>query len=71
MANQTAVECLVKTITDKYDKSFTEFYGAEIEQAKAMEKEQIIHAYWNGTTDMEKQDALNDAEKFYNEYYKN
>ena len=38
-------------------------------QAKAMEKEQIMDAYWNGTTDMEKQDALNDAEKFYNEYY--
>jgi hypothetical protein len=39
------------------------------EQAKAMEKEQIKNAYWNGTTDIEKQDALIDAEKFYNEYY--
>lgn len=36
-----------------------------------MEKEQIMDAYWNGTIDMEKQDALSEAEKFYNEYYKN
>jgi hypothetical protein len=35
------------------------------------EKEQIKDAYWNGTVDMEKKDALADAEKFYNEYYKN
>jgi hypothetical protein len=41
------------------------------EQAKAMEKEQIIDAYWNGTTDMEKDDALLMGEDYFNEYYKN
>jgi hypothetical protein len=38
---QTAVEWLVKELL-KHDKSFLEFYAAEISQAKAMEKEQII-----------------------------
>jgi hypothetical protein len=38
---QTAVEWLVEQIM-KHDKSFLEFYGAEIEQAKEMEREQKI-----------------------------
>ena len=38
---QTAVEWLVEQIM-KHDKSFLEFYGAEINQAKDMEKEQKI-----------------------------
>ena len=41
-----------------------------LEIAKAMEKEQIKNAYWNGTTDMEKDDALLMAEDYFNEYYK-
>jgi hypothetical protein len=40
-----------------------------LQQAKAMEKEQIKNAYWNGTTDMEKEDALLMAEHYFNEYY--
>lgn len=39
------------------------------DQAKAMEKEQIIDAYWNGTVGMEKKDALSEGEKFYNIIY--
>jgi hypothetical protein len=35
---QTAVEWLVETITKKHDKDFSTFYGAEIEQAKEMER---------------------------------
>ena len=65
MAQQTAVKWLIEFIQDhciRIDEKV-------IEQAKAMEKEQIMHAYWNGTTDMEKPDAMNDADKFYNEYY--
>jgi uncharacterized protein YgiM (DUF1202 family) len=42
----------------------------DIAEAKAMEKEQIKDAYWNGTTDMEKEDALLMAEDYFNEYYK-
>jgi hypothetical protein len=37
---QTAVEWIVNEIQTKYDKSFVEFYGAEIEQAKEIEKQQ-------------------------------
>lgn len=65
---QTAVEWLVKTITDKYDKSFIDFYKAEIEEAKAMEKEQMhkCASFWRGKE--------NEIEKpmfdiYYNETY--
>jgi len=48
MGKQTAVEWLVEIITKKYDKDFATFYGAELEQAKAMEKkhneENMAHA---------------------------
>jgi len=36
----TAVEWLVKEIITKHDKSFLEFYSAEVEQALYMEKQQ-------------------------------
>lgn len=59
---QTAIDWLIKELE-------LEGYDHTIEIAKQMEKNQIMNAYWNGTTDMEKPDAMNDAEKFYNEYY--
>jgi hypothetical protein len=34
-----------------------------------MEKEQIMDAYWNGTVDIDKKDALIEAEIFYKETY--
>lgn len=37
---KTAVEWLVNEIQTKHDKSFIEFYSAEIQQAKAMENKQ-------------------------------
>jgi hypothetical protein len=66
MAQQTAVEWL-QSEWQKHDMdiSIRDLW----KQAKAMEKEQIKNAYWNGTTDMEKADALFMAEQFYNEYY--
>ena len=70
MAKQTAVEWIIQWSKENPIAYQSDYYAA-IEQAKAMEKEQIKDAYWNGTTDTEKQDALADAEKFYNEYYKN
>jgi hypothetical protein len=42
MKNQTAVDWLVEEITKKHDKHFEEYYKAEIEQAKEIEKEQMI-----------------------------
>jgi hypothetical protein len=62
----TAVEWLI-------EKQLDAGYGLAKEwreQAKAMEKEQIKNAYLNGTTDMEKEDALLMGEDYFNEYYK-
>jgi len=42
-----------------------------IDEALDMEKEQIKDAYWNGTYDISKKEALETAEHFYNETYKN
>jgi hypothetical protein len=39
---QTAVEWLVEELTKKHDKHFEEYYKDEIEQAKEIEKEQMI-----------------------------
>ena len=59
---QTAVEWLVKEFG-------LEDYKASVELAKQKEKEQIMNAYWNGTTDMDKADALLMAEDYFNDYY--
>jgi hypothetical protein len=55
---QTALEWFVETITKKHDKHFSTFYGAEIEQAKEMEKEQKAEDWQLGY----------DACEFYNDY---
>jgi hypothetical protein len=51
---QTAIDWLVKQVK-LGDKSFNEFFRGEIEQAKQIEKEQIIDAYsygfWRGNND--------------------
>lgn len=65
MAQQTSVSWLIEFIQDhciRIDEKV-------IEQAKAMEKQQIMDAYWNGTIDISKEDALAEAEDFYNSYY--
>jgi hypothetical protein len=72
MAQQTAVEWLwneIDNLIPYQDINKAQQFNGLFEQAKAMEKEQIKNAYWNGTTDMEKADALFMAEQFYNEYY--
>jgi hypothetical protein len=67
MAQQTAVEWLF----DQMPLEWTIKGSAKkiLEQAKAMEKEQIMDAYWNGTIDIDKKDALIEAEIFYKETY--
>jgi hypothetical protein len=42
MSKLTAVEWFANEIQTKHDKSFLEFYGSEITQAKAMERERLI-----------------------------
>ena len=40
-----------------------------IEQAKEMEKEQIINAYWDGYIKPYSQEMITEAEQYYNENY--
>jgi hypothetical protein len=69
----TAVEWLIENIL-KHDKSFVEFYNAEIEQALEMEKQQIIDAHGVKTTRGERQGISfwesKTGEQYYNETYK-
>ena len=67
MAQQTAVEWLVNQIctTDMYNIIFKK----EIEQAKQMEKEQIMDARLS-TFDLIRRDDVLKAEQYYNEIYK-
>jgi hypothetical protein len=66
---QTAVEWLLHQLNTRKKPLDNSQIDKLFEIAKQIEKEQIIDAYWNGTTDTEKQDALIEAEHFYNEYY--
>jgi hypothetical protein len=60
---QTAVEWLVEQIKTKHDKLFIEFYASEIEEAKEMEKQQIIEAF-------NKSLPWEFGEQYYNETFK-
>ena len=62
---QTAVEWLVKELN-------LEGYDYTIQQAKQMEKEQIIDAYENGISDENERNLsgqFTNAEQYYNETY--
>jgi hypothetical protein len=81
---QTAVES-IKTTFFHYAESYPYFSEQEkwvitkeelfevLQQAKQMEKQQIIDAYYNGTTDeiKTKDELLFEAEHFYKETYGN
>jgi len=64
---QTAVEWLVEQLPMRIKNSMM----GEIEQAKEMEKEQIMHAYGQGAADEagEILDATKDSEEYYNKKY--
>jgi hypothetical protein len=63
---KTAVEWLLARINDEY---LYKYYSKDIEQAKEMEKQQIIDAYLDGNYDngMGRCEEL----KYYNETFKN
>jgi hypothetical protein len=67
MTQQTAVEYLLEKLYTVYR---FEFSGTIVDEAKAMEKEQLKDAYWNGTIDIDKNDALLEAEEWFNAWYK-
>jgi hypothetical protein len=67
MAQQTALEWLLEQIENKNDKEFTSYYTEFIEQAKAMEREQIRMAFTDGKLDGKFKDLK--SEQYYNENY--
>jgi hypothetical protein len=67
MAQQTAVEWLWRWIMDNPFGSFEDGVKA-YNQAKAMEKEQIMDAFIDGE---HQQGFQGEAEQYYNETYKN
>ena len=69
MAQQTAMQTLWKWIDANFHEDGFNINDAR-EISLKLEKEQIKDAYWNGTMHISKEEALSDAEKFYNEYYK-
>lgn len=66
MAQQTAMQEAIE-----YLKLFNLEASAIILEDRFLEKEkeQIKDAYWNGTIDISKEDALAEAEDFYKSYY--
>ena len=66
---KTAVEWLVEEIKSKHDKSFIEFYSAEIEQANKMFEQQIIDAFNLGQQKEAKQEFWTKGEQYYNETF--
>ena len=66
MEKETATEWLFKQLWDEPKDKFT--WYAILKQAKAMEKQQIIQAYYqNGWND---NDNEHNAEQYYNKTYK-
>ena len=64
---QTAVEWLYEAITKKVNNELGPYFIDLFDNAKAMEKEQIIQAYYqNGWND---NDNEHNAEQYYNETY--
>jgi hypothetical protein len=69
---QTAVEWLLNKIESKNGKEFSSYYTEFIEQAKEMEKEQIIDAYCKGSLDMSNDENIfprETSEQYYNESF--
>jgi DNA polymerase III psi subunit len=63
---QTAVEWL-EEIVNKNGLQMSDYLKFTFQQAKEMEKEQIIDAYWDGGQDVPLH--INTCEQYYNETY--
>jgi len=64
---KTAVEWLVDVLSN-YDSKMIELFNKEIEQAKEMEKQQIVEAFIGYDSDTE--DNLEVGEQYYKETFK-
>ena len=72
MSKQTAVQWLIEQYEQKIGKGITKVMFDEIEQAKQMEKEQIIKAYDESNKRLCLQCTdFKTGIKYYNETYKN
>jgi RNA binding exosome subunit len=60
---ETAIEFLIKAFQGAYGEKVINVISVQVEQAKAMEKEQIIEAYDQGDI------QLVNAEQYYNKTY--
>ena len=74
MAQQTAVEWLQECLLTHFSHEQIMQFEGLFQQAKAMEKEQIIKAFDNGIIAYNNQDRItddidNDSEQYYNETY--
>ena len=67
MNKQKAVEFLIKAFQDTYGDKVVDLVSAQIEQAKAMEKQQIMDAYKHELDNSSGAKIL--AEQYYNETY--
>ena len=71
---ETSIDWFIKEIL-KHDKSFVEFYGAEIEQAKEKHKEETMDAFQAGKWDGYENKVcgakqFKDPAEYYNETFK-
>jgi hypothetical protein len=70
----TAVEFLIKQIFSEDDKSFFEFYNAEIKRANKLFEQQINDAFNAGVNSEDyfyPNSMFTESETYYNETYKN
>ena len=72
MSKQTAVDWLYNNLKShfEHDGDLLEVVHFSLEQAKAMEKEQIIKARLSLDQSIHFEDALDNAEQYYNKTYK-
>jgi hypothetical protein len=70
---ETSIDWFIKEIL-KHDKSFVEFYGAEIEQAKEKHKDETMDAFqagkWDWSTHVNHGKNSMDPAEYYNETFK-
>jgi RNA binding exosome subunit len=65
MSKQTAVEFLIKAFQGAYGEKVINVISVQVEQAKAMEKEEIMNSWVSGVVS----DDNMTAEQYYNEQY--
>lgn len=71
MKKQTAVEWLVNELKKSLPSVYNNEFDEEINQAKEMEKQQIIDAYDDGVIETKSRCEYENSQQYYNETFKN